>query len=183
MPGTSRRAGCFALSSGPFRRLPGRRCCWLPRTCAYGNSYWWCSAGIRSRAFISLRQKKGKALGRRASGARRNRAPNWAARRSARLRQALAHKVSLLCAPNTAPVRRWHYRDLYRDFADTAGVPRAGCGLCMRDVGSDRSAAGGRQALADIAEHAQHADINTTGKHDSRSASNGLHSSRKDERT
>jgi hypothetical protein len=47
--------------------------------------------------------------------------------------------------------------------------------------GSDRSAAGGLQALADIVEHAQYTDINMTDKHYSGSPSNGCASSRKDE--
>ena len=80
-------------------------------------------------------EAKPEALGGRASGARRNRPPNWAARRSARLRQALARKVS--------PFAR---RTQRRFGGGTIGIstailrirrasPAQVCGLCMRDVG------------------------------------------------
>jgi hypothetical protein len=62
------------------------------------------------------------------------------------------------------PVRRRYYQDLYRDVADAAGVPRAVWNMLARHGGATEA----RQAAvapADIAEHAQHADLNTTRKH------------------
>jgi integrase len=62
------------------------------------------------------------------------------------------------------PVRRRYYQDLYRDVADAAGVPRAVWNMLARHGGATEARQAG-VALADIAEHAQHADLNTTRKH------------------
>lgn len=62
------------------------------------------------------------------------------------------------------PVRRRHYQDLYRDVADAAGVPRGVWNMLARHGGATEARQAG-VALADIAEHVQHADLNTTRKH------------------
>ena len=62
------------------------------------------------------------------------------------------------------PVRRRYYQDLYRDVADAAGVPRAVWNMLARHGGATEARQAG-VALADIAEHVQHADLNTTRKH------------------
>jgi hypothetical protein len=62
------------------------------------------------------------------------------------------------------PVRRRYYQDLYRDVADAAGVPRAVWHMLARHGGATEARQAG-VALADIAEHVQHADLNTTRKH------------------
>ena len=62
------------------------------------------------------------------------------------------------------PVRRRYYGDLYRDVADAAGVPRSVWNMHARHGGATEAQQAG-VALADIAEHAQHSDINTTRKH------------------
>jgi hypothetical protein len=62
------------------------------------------------------------------------------------------------------PFRRRYYWDLYRDLADTAGVPRAVWNMHARHGGTTEARQAG-VALADVAEHAQHTDINTTRKH------------------
>ena len=49
-PGTSRRGGRFAFSSGSFRPLSTRRPCWLPRICACDSRASRCTAGTRGRA-------------------------------------------------------------------------------------------------------------------------------------
>jgi hypothetical protein len=70
----------------------------------------------------------------------------------------------LVTDDNGSPVRRRYYWDLYRDVADAAGVPRSVWSMHARHGG----ATGAQQAgvdLADIAEHAQRSDINTTRKH------------------
>ena len=61
-------------------------------------------------------------------------------------------------------VRRRYYWDLYRDVADAAGVPPAVWNMHARHGGATEARQAG-VALADIAEHAQHTDINTTRKH------------------
>jgi hypothetical protein len=62
------------------------------------------------------------------------------------------------------PVSRRYYWDLYRDVADAAGVPRAVWNMPARHGRATEAQEAG-VALQDIAEHAQHADINTTRKH------------------
>jgi hypothetical protein len=62
------------------------------------------------------------------------------------------------------PVRRRYYWDLYRDVADAAGVPRSVWNMHARHGGATEARQAG-VALADIAEHAQHSDLNTTRKH------------------
>jgi hypothetical protein len=62
------------------------------------------------------------------------------------------------------PVKRRYYLALYRDVADAAGVPRAVWNMHARHGGATEAQAAG-VALQDIAEHAQHTDINTTRKH------------------
>jgi len=62
------------------------------------------------------------------------------------------------------PVRRRYYWDLYREVADAAGVPRAVWNMHARHGGATEAQQAG-VALADIAEHTQHTDINTTRKH------------------
>jgi hypothetical protein len=62
------------------------------------------------------------------------------------------------------PVSRRYYWDLYRDVADAAGVPRNVWNMHARHGGASEAQQAG-VALQDIAEHAQHADINTTRKH------------------
>jgi site-specific recombinase XerD len=59
------------------------------------------------------------------------------------------------------PVRRRYYWDLYRDVADAAGVPRSVWNMHARHGGAT-DAQQACVALGDIAEHAQHSDINTT---------------------
>jgi hypothetical protein len=63
-----------------------------------------------------------------------------------------------------SPVSRRYYWDLYRDVADAAGVPRNVWNMHARHGGASEAQQAG-VALQDIAEHAQHADINTTRKH------------------
>ena len=63
-----------------------------------------------------------------------------------------------------SPVRRRYYWDLYRDVADAAGVPRSVWSMHARHGGATEAQQAGVD-LADIAEHAQHSDINTTRKH------------------
>jgi hypothetical protein len=70
----------------------------------------------------------------------------------------------LVTDDNGAPVRRRYYWDVYRDVADAAGVPRAVWNTHARHGGATEAQQAG-VALADIAEHAQHSDINTTRKH------------------
>jgi hypothetical protein len=62
------------------------------------------------------------------------------------------------------PVRRRHYWDLYREVADAAGVPRSVWNMHARHGGATEAQQAGVD-LADIAEHAQRTDINTTRKH------------------
>ena len=62
------------------------------------------------------------------------------------------------------PVTRRYYLALYRDVADAAGVPRAVWNMHARHGGATEAQEAG-VALQDIAEHAQHTDINTTRKH------------------
>jgi site-specific recombinase XerD len=64
----------------------------------------------------------------------------------------------------SAPVRRRYYWDLYRDVADAAGVPPSVWSMHARHCGATEAQQAGVD-LADIAEHAQHSDINTTRKH------------------
>lgn len=61
------------------------------------------------------------------------------------------------------PVKRRYYLALYREVADAAGVPRAVWNMRARHGGATEARQAGVD-LADIAEHAQHADINTTRK-------------------
>ena len=65
---------------------------------------------------------------------------------------------------NGRPVSRRYYWDLYRDVADAAGIPRPVWNMHARHGGATEAQEAG-VALQDIAEHAQHADINTTRKH------------------
>ena len=61
-------------------------------------------------------------------------------------------------------VRHRCYQDLNRDVADAAGVLRAAWNMLARHGGATEARQAG-VALADIAEHVQHADLNTTRKH------------------
>jgi hypothetical protein len=61
-------------------------------------------------------------------------------------------------------VTRRYYLALYRDVADAAGVPRAVWNMHARHGGATEAQEAG-VALQDIAEHAQHTDINTMRKH------------------
>jgi site-specific recombinase XerD len=70
----------------------------------------------------------------------------------------------LVTDDNGSPVRRRYYRDRYRDVANTAGVPRSVWSMHARHGGATEAQQAGVD-LADIAEHAQHSDINTTRKH------------------
>lgn len=70
----------------------------------------------------------------------------------------------LVTDENGRPVSRRYYWDLYRDVADAAGIPRAVWNMHARHGGASEAQEAG-VALQDIAEHAQHADINTTRKH------------------
>lgn len=70
----------------------------------------------------------------------------------------------LVTDDNDRPMRRRYYWDLYRDVADAAGVPRAVWNMHARRGGATEAQEAG-VALQDIAEHAQHTDINTTRKH------------------
>jgi hypothetical protein len=70
----------------------------------------------------------------------------------------------LVTDDNGSPVRRRYYWDLYRDVADAAGVPRSVWSMHARHGGATEAQQAGVD-LADIAEHAQHSDINTTRKH------------------
>ena len=58
------------------------------------------------------------------------------------------------------PLRRRYYQELYREV----GVARAVWNMFARHGGTTEAQQAGVN-LADIAEHAQHADINTTRKH------------------
>jgi hypothetical protein len=62
------------------------------------------------------------------------------------------------------PVRRRYYQDLYRELADAANVPSEVWNMRARHGGATEARQAG-VVLADIAEHAQHSDINTTRKH------------------
>jgi hypothetical protein len=62
------------------------------------------------------------------------------------------------------PVRRRYYRALYREVADAAGVPRAVWNMHARHGGMTEPQQAG-VALQDIAEHAQHSNLDTTRKH------------------
>jgi hypothetical protein len=62
------------------------------------------------------------------------------------------------------PIRRRYYQDLYREVADAAKVPTEVWNMRARHGGATEARASGVD-LADIAEHAQHSDINTTRKH------------------
>jgi hypothetical protein len=62
------------------------------------------------------------------------------------------------------PVSRRYYLDLYRDVADATGVHRAVWNMHARHGGATEAQEAG-VALQDIAEHAQHTDMNTTRKH------------------
>jgi hypothetical protein len=59
------------------------------------------------------------------------------------------------------PVTRRYYLALYRDVADAAGVPRAVWNMHARHGGATEAQEAG-VALPDIAEHAQHTDINAS---------------------
>jgi integrase len=62
------------------------------------------------------------------------------------------------------PVTRRYYLGLYRDVADAAGVPRVVWNMHARHGGATEAEEAG-VSLEDIAEHAQHTDINTTRKY------------------
>jgi hypothetical protein len=62
------------------------------------------------------------------------------------------------------PVQRRYYQDLYRDVANAAKVPAEVWNMRARHGGATEARQAGVD-LADIAEHAQHSDINTTRKH------------------
>jgi hypothetical protein len=62
------------------------------------------------------------------------------------------------------PVRQRYYQELYRDLADAANVPSEVWNMRARHGGATEARQSG-VALADIAEHVQHTDINTTRKH------------------
>jgi hypothetical protein len=62
------------------------------------------------------------------------------------------------------PVKRRYYLALYREVADAAGVPRAVWNMHARHGGTTEAQQAG-VALQDIAEHAQHSNLDTTRKH------------------
>jgi hypothetical protein len=62
------------------------------------------------------------------------------------------------------PMRRRYYQDLYREVPDAAKVPAEVWNMRARHGGATEARESGVD-LADIAEHAQHSDINTTRKH------------------
>jgi hypothetical protein len=62
------------------------------------------------------------------------------------------------------PLRRRHYQDLYREIADAAKVPVEVWNMRARHGGATEARQAGVD-LADVAEHAQHSDLNTTRKH------------------
>jgi hypothetical protein len=62
------------------------------------------------------------------------------------------------------PVRRRYFQDLYRNVADAAKVPIEVWNMRARHGGTSEASAAG-VTIADIAEHAQRSDINTTRKH------------------
>jgi hypothetical protein len=62
------------------------------------------------------------------------------------------------------PVRRRYYQNLYREVADAAKVPGEVWNMRARHGGTTEARQAGVD-LADVAEHAQHSDINTTRKH------------------
>jgi len=76
----------------------------------------------------------------------------------------LERRGPLVADDSGMPVRRRHYWDLYREVADAAGVPRTVWNMHARHGGATEAQQAGVD-LADIAEHAQHTDINTTRKH------------------
>jgi hypothetical protein len=61
-------------------------------------------------------------------------------------------------------LRRRHYLRLYREVADAAGVPREVWNMFARHGGVSEAQQAGVNRI-DLAEHAEHADINTTRKH------------------
>ena len=71
--------------------------------------------------------------------------------------------ASLVADDRGISVRR-HYWDLYREVADAVGVPRTVWNVHARHGGATEAQQAGVD-LADIAEHAQHTDINATRKH------------------
>jgi site-specific recombinase XerD len=89
--------------------------------------------------------------------------PNQSGNPCSRAVPDLQRRGPLVTDENGAPVRRRYYWDLYRDGADAAGVPRAVWNMHARHGGATEAQQAG-VALADIAEHAQHSDINTTRK-------------------
>jgi hypothetical protein len=62
------------------------------------------------------------------------------------------------------PVTRRYYLALYRGVSDAVGVPRAVWNMRARHGGATEAQEAG-VALQDIAEHAQHSNVNTTRKH------------------
>jgi len=80
--------------------------------------------------------------------------------RTTRLRQI---KILLSCSRHATQAARAQGSDL-REVVDAAGVPRAVWNMFARHGGTTEAQQAGVN-LADIAEHAQHADINTTRKH------------------
>jgi hypothetical protein len=62
------------------------------------------------------------------------------------------------------PVKRRYYLALYRDVADAAGAPRAVWNMHARHGGATEAQQAG-VALQDMAEHAQHSNLDTTRKH------------------
>jgi hypothetical protein len=62
------------------------------------------------------------------------------------------------------PLRRRHYLRLCREVADAAGVPREVWNIFARHGGVTEARQAGVNPI-DLAEHAQHADINATRKH------------------
>jgi hypothetical protein len=75
----------------------------------------------------------------------------------------LERRGPLVADDSGMPVRRRHYWDLYREVADAAGVPPTVWNMHARHDGASEAQQAGVD-LADIAEHAQHTDINTTRK-------------------
>jgi hypothetical protein len=70
----------------------------------------------------------------------------------------------LVIGDDGVPVRRRHYQDLYREVASAANVPDEVWNMRARHGGTTEARQAGVD-LADVAEHAQHSDINTTRKH------------------
>ena len=77
---------------------------------------------------------------------------------------AIERRGPLVTDEGGRPVKRRYYLALYREVADAAGVPRAVWNMHARHDGTTEAQQAG-VALQDIAEHAQHSNLDTTRKH------------------